>query len=185
MITAVRISLVLCAAIYSTIGLFGYLLFGDSIMSDILVNFDRSSGTAMGTILNDVVRLSYALHLVLVFPLLNFSLRSNLDEFLFPKKPLLATDGRRFVCLTIVLLVLSYLAAIAFPNIWYLLNFLGSTTAVCLAFIFPGAIVLRYYLWSFFLSENDALRSDLYFFLYKTTGMFMVYLHQGIGSPRR
>nr|XP_015877472.1 amino acid transporter AVT6C-like [Ziziphus jujuba var. spinosa]XP_048326622.1 amino acid transporter AVT6C-like [Ziziphus jujuba var. spinosa] len=143
MTKAVRISLLLCAALYSTIGLFGYLLFGESIASDILVNFDRSSDSAMGSLLNDVVRLSYALHLMLVFPLLNFSLRANIDEFLFPMKPLLASDTKRFVSLTLVLLLFSYLAAIAFPNIWYLLNFLGSTTAVCLAFIFPGAIALR------------------------------------------
>ncbi|KAL6123498.1 hypothetical protein ACLB2K_076020 [Fragaria x ananassa] len=143
MILAVQISLVLCAAIYFTIGLFGYLLFGDSITTDILVNFDRSSDSAMGALLNDVVRLSYAIHLMLVFPLLNFSLRANLDEFLFPKRQLLATDTRRFMSLTTGLLVFSYLAAIAFPNIWYLFQFLGSTSAVCLAFIFPGAIVLR------------------------------------------
>ncbi|XP_004307706.1 PREDICTED: sodium-coupled neutral amino acid transporter 3-like [Fragaria vesca subsp. vesca] len=143
MILAVQISLVLCAVIYFTIGLFGYLLFGDSIMTDILINFDRSSDSAMGALLNDVVRLSYALHLMLVFPLLNFSLRANLDEFLFPKRQLLTTDTRRFMFLTIGLLVFSYLAAIAFPNIWYLFQFLGSTSAVCLAFIFPGAIVLR------------------------------------------
>ncbi|PON79075.1 Amino acid transporter, transmembrane domain containing protein [Parasponia andersonii] len=143
MITAVRISLVLCSAIYFAIGLFGYLLFGDSIESDILVNFDRSSETSTGALLNVAVRLSYALHLMLVFPLLNFSLRGNIDEFLFPKKPFLASDTKRFVALTIVLLVFSYLAAIAFPNIWYLFQFVGSTSAVCLAFIFPGAIALR------------------------------------------
>jgi amino acid permease len=144
MMKAVRISLVLCAAIYFSIGLFGYLLFGDSITSDILVNFDRYSGSAIGSILNDIVRLSYALHVMLVFPLLNFSLRANIDEFLFPKNPLLATDTRRFLSLTIVLLVISYLAAIAIPNIWYFFQFLGSTSAVCLAFIFPGAVALRY-----------------------------------------
>ncbi|XP_030451019.1 amino acid transporter AVT6C [Syzygium oleosum] len=143
MIAAVRISLVLCASIYFAIGIFGYLLFGDSIMADILVNFDRNSETAIGSLLNDSVRLSYALHLMLVFPLLNFSLRANIDEFLFPRKPLLATDTPRFLWLTLVLLVISYLAAIAFPNIWYFFQFLGSTSAVCLAFIFPGAIVLR------------------------------------------
>lgn len=144
MIRAVRISLVLCAAIYLAIGLFGYLLFGDSIMPDILVNFDQSSGSAIGSLLNDIVRLSYALHVMFVFPLLNFSLRANIDEFLFPKKPLLATDNnKRFVSLTLVLLAISYLAAIAIPNIWYFFQFLGSTSAVSLAFIFPGAVALR------------------------------------------
>ncbi|XP_057979427.1 amino acid transporter AVT6C-like isoform X2 [Malania oleifera] len=143
MISAVRISLVLCAMIYFTIGFFGYLLFGDSIMPDILVNFDRSSDTAIGAALNDVVRLSYALHLVLVFPLVNFSMRANIDELLFSKRPLLAADTTRFLSLTCVLLVFSYLAAISIPNIWYFFQFVGSTFAVCVAFIFPGAIVLR------------------------------------------
>ncbi|XP_062092406.1 amino acid transporter AVT6C-like [Humulus lupulus] len=143
MLLAVRIALVLCAAVYFAIGLFGYLLFGDSIMPDLLVNFDRSSDTATGAVLNDAVRLSYALHLMLVFPLLNFPLRSNIDEFLFPKEPLLASDTKRFLVITLSLLVFSYLAAIAFPNIWYLFQFVGSTSAVCLGFIFPGAIALR------------------------------------------
>lgn len=143
MTTAVRISLLLCAVIYFTIGIFGYLLFGDSIMADILVNFDQGSGSAVGSLLNDVVRLSYAFHLMLVFPLLNFSLRSNIDELFFPNKTLLAKDSRRFMFLTFVLLAFSYLAAIAIPNIWLFFQFMGSTSAVCLAFIFPGAIALR------------------------------------------
>ncbi|KAK8500996.1 hypothetical protein V6N13_062763 [Hibiscus sabdariffa] len=143
MISAVRISMVLCAAIYFTIGVFGYLLFGDSIMADILVNFDQNSGSAIGSLLNDIVRLSYALHLMLVFPLLNFSLRSNIDEFLFPEKSHLAEDNTRFMSITLVLLAFSYLAAIIIPNIWYFFQFMGSTSAVCLAFIFPGAIALR------------------------------------------
>ncbi|KAF2296381.1 hypothetical protein GH714_037654 [Hevea brasiliensis] len=143
MISAVRISLVICAVIYFSIGIFGYLLFGESIMADVLVNFDRSSDTASGALLNDMVRLSYALHLMLVFPLLNFSLRANIDEFLFPRKTLLAKDTTRFVSLTLIILIFTYLLAIAIPNIWYFFQFVGSTFAVCLAFIFPGAIVLR------------------------------------------
>lgn len=144
MISAVRVSLVLCAAIYFSIGIFGYLLFGDSTMPDILVNFDRNSGSAIGALLNDTVRLSYALHLMLVFPLLNFSLRATIQELLYPKKPFLATHTVRFLSITIFLLVFSYFAAIAIPNIWYFFQFLGSTSAVCLAFIFPAAITLRY-----------------------------------------
>lgn len=146
MITAVRISLALCAAIYFSVGLFGYLLFGESIMSDILINFDQSSGSAISSLLNDLVRLSYALHLMLVFPMLNFSLRANIDELLFSQKPLLAKDTKRFLSITLVLLVFSYTAAITIPDIWYFFQFLGSTSAVCLAFIFPGVIVLRYFI---------------------------------------
>lgn len=144
MTTAVRIALLLCAIFYFTIGIFGYLLFGDSLMSDILMNFDESGDTT-GALLNDVVRLSYAVHLMLVFPLLNFPLRSNIIELFFPKKASSGTDQRRFLGITLALLVFSYLAAIAFPNIWYIFQFMGSTSAACLAFIFPGAIALRYF----------------------------------------
>ncbi|KAK8593176.1 hypothetical protein V6N13_043222 [Hibiscus sabdariffa] len=143
MMKAVRISLILCAAIYFAIGVFGYLLFGESIMSDILVNFNQSSGSALGSVLNGIVRLSYALHLILVFPLLNFSLRANIDEFLFPNRPILSKDSFRFMSLTLILLAVSYLAAIAIPNIWYFFQFMGSTTAVSIAFVFPGAIAFR------------------------------------------
>lgn len=141
--SAVRISLVLCALIYFSIGLFGYILFGDSIEADILVNFDQATGSMIGSVLNDVVRLSYAFHLMLVFPLLNFSLRSNIDEFLFPDKPLLAKDNTRFLFLTFILLAVAYVIAIAIPNIWLFFQFMGSTAAVSIAFIFPGAIALR------------------------------------------
>ncbi|KAL4556949.1 hypothetical protein LXL04_035118 [Taraxacum kok-saghyz] len=143
MASAVRISLILCALIYFSIGVFGYVLFGESIESDILVNFDQESGSMIGSVLNDVVRLSYAFHLMLVFPLLNFSLRSNIDEFLFPNKCVLAKDTKRFMILTFILLAVAYLIAIAIPNIWYFFQFMGSTAAVCIAFIFPGALALR------------------------------------------
>ncbi|KAM0034396.1 putative amino acid transporter, transmembrane domain-containing protein [Helianthus debilis subsp. tardiflorus] len=75
MASAVRISLILCALIYFSIGLFGYILFGDSIEADILVNFDEATGSTIGSLLND--------------------------------------------------------------------TFMGSTSAVCIAFIFPGALALR------------------------------------------
>lgn len=145
MATAVRISVILCSAIYAAVGFFGYLLFGDSTMADILANFDRSSASAqISPLLNDIVRLSYALHLVLVFPLLNFSLRINLDGLLFPKHPPLASDAGRFLPITGFLLAAAYTAAIAIPNIWTFFQFMGSTAAVCISFVFPGAIVLRY-----------------------------------------
>ncbi|XP_039047348.1 amino acid transporter AVT6C-like isoform X2 [Hibiscus syriacus] len=143
MMKAVRISLILCGAIYFAIGVFGYLLFGESITSDILVNFDQNSGSALGPVLNDIVRLSYALHLMLVFPLLNFSLRANIDEFLFPSRLIPARDNIRFMSVTVILLAICYLAAIAIPNIWYFFQVMGSTTAVSIAFVFPGAIAFR------------------------------------------
>ncbi|WCJ19978.1 Transmembrane amino acid transporter family protein [Euphorbia peplus] len=142
--SAIKISLIICVVIYFAIGISGYLLFGDSVMPDILVNFDRNSDTRIGRILDDIVRLSYAVHLILVFPMLNFSLRANVDELVFPKKPIvLALDTTRFMSLTCFILGLSYLIAIAIPNIWYFFQLIGSTSIVCISFIFPGFIILR------------------------------------------
>ena len=140
---AVRISLVLCSAIYAAVGFFGFLLFGDATMPDVLANFDRSSGSGVPQALNDAARLSYALHLVLVFPLLHYSLRVNVDELLFPGRRPLATYTRRFLALTAALMATVYALAIAIPSIWTLFQYTGSTFAVCISLIFPGAIVLR------------------------------------------
>ncbi|CAA0808006.1 Transmembrane amino acid transporter family protein [Striga hermonthica] len=140
---AVRISLVLCVAIYFAVGFFGYLLFGDSIMADMLVNFDKTSDS-VGVIVNDTVRLSYAIHLMLVFPVMNYSLRANVAELFFPKTPLLARENNmRFLSLTCILLAFIYVAAIAIPDIWIFFQFMGTTTVMCLMFIFPSSIVLR------------------------------------------
>lgn len=146
MSVAVRLSLLICVAIYFAIGFFGYLLFGESIMPDVLINFDQNSDSSIGRLLDDVIRLSYALHLALVFPIMNYSLRANIDELLFSKKnkPPLALDTPRFVSLTLVLLAFTYLLAVAIPNVWYFFQFLGSTTIPCLSFLFPAAIILRY-----------------------------------------
>ncbi|KAM7499421.1 hypothetical protein LguiA_023835 [Lonicera macranthoides] len=143
MTSAVRISLLLSVAIYFAVGFIGYLLFGESIMADMLVNFDQNSDTPIGLLVNDLVRVSYAGHLLLVFPVIHFSLRANVDELLFPRKLLLTNDTPRFVSLTLVQLTVIYIAAIAIPDIWYFFQFVGSTTVACIAFVFPGAIVLR------------------------------------------
>ncbi|PON79076.1 Amino acid transporter, transmembrane domain containing protein [Parasponia andersonii] len=143
MSSAIRISVTIGIAIYFAIGFFGYLLFGDSIMADILVNFDQNADSAIGQLLNDIVRLSYAVHLLLVYPIMNFSLRANIDELVFPNKPNLASDTPRFLSMTLILLSLTYVVAVAIPNIWYFFQFMGSTTVVFLSFIFPGAIILR------------------------------------------
>ncbi|XP_071732269.1 amino acid transporter AVT6C-like [Rutidosis leptorrhynchoides] len=143
MTSAVRISLLLSVIIYIAVGFVGYLLFGDSINADMLVNFDQASNSPGGLLVNAIVRLSYALHLMLVFPVIFYILRANMDEMIFPQKTILANDTTRFMSLTIVLLSFIYFVAIAIPNIWYLFQFMGSTTVACIAFVFPGAIVLR------------------------------------------
>ncbi|KAK3132191.1 hypothetical protein QOZ80_6AG0517260 [Eleusine coracana subsp. coracana] len=52
----VHTSLILCSTVYLATSFFGFLLFGESTLSDVLANFDSNLGIPYGSILNDVVR---------------------------------------------------------------------------------------------------------------------------------
>nr|POE91003.1 putative sodium-coupled neutral amino acid transporter 7 [Quercus suber] len=72
MIGVVQTSLALCATVYVMTGLFGFLLFGDLTLSDLLSNFDTELGVPHSSLFNDVVHISYAGHIILVFPMPSF-----------------------------------------------------------------------------------------------------------------
>lgn len=139
----VRTSLVLCSTVYLATSIFGYLLFGDGTLSDVLSNFDVDLGVPYSVVFSDIVRVGYAIHLMLVFPLLHFSLRLNLDGLIFPRAGPLSQDTRRFFLLTACLIVVSFLAACFVPNIWDAFQITGSTSGVLVGYIFPGILVLR------------------------------------------
>ncbi|MED6149139.1 Amino acid transporter avt6a [Stylosanthes scabra] len=139
----VRASLSLCSSIYILTALFGFLLFGESTLDDVLANFDTDLGIPYSRLLNDVVRISYALHLMLVFPVIFFSLRFNLDDLIFPSARPLNSDRCRFGLITSGLVALVYIAANFIPSIWDAFQFTGATATVCLGFIFPASIALR------------------------------------------
>jgi sodium-coupled neutral amino acid transporter 2 len=139
----VRTSLLLCSAVYITTSFFGFLLFGDLTLDDVLANFDSNLGIPYSSLFNDAVRVSYVLHLMLVFPIVFQALRLNMDGLLFPSARPLSYDNRRFGGLTAALLAVIFLAANFIPNIWDAFQFTGATASVCVAYIFPAAITLR------------------------------------------
>ncbi|OIW05433.1 hypothetical protein TanjilG_23259 [Lupinus angustifolius] len=139
----VRTSLGLCSSVYIMISFFGFLLFGDGTLDDVLANFDTDLGIPFGSVLNDAVRLSYAAHLMLVFPVVFYPLRLNIDGLIFSKSKPLVLDNFRFGSLTVALIGVIFLGANFIPSIWDAFQFTGATAAVCLGFIFPAAIVLR------------------------------------------
>ncbi|GFP87275.1 hypothetical protein PHJA_000871200 [Phtheirospermum japonicum] len=141
--SVVRTSLALCSITYIMTSFFGFLLFGDSTLDDVLSNFDANLGIPLSSQLNDAVRVSYALHLVLVFPVLFYPLRLNLDGLLFPSSVPLTDDNVRFGLLTAGLICVVFLGANFIPSIWDAFQFTGATSAVCLGFIFPAAVALR------------------------------------------
>jgi sodium-coupled neutral amino acid transporter 2 len=140
----VRTSLALCSSVYIATSFFAYLLFGDGTLDDVLANFDSDLGIPFSSVFNDVVRVSYAAHVMLVFPIVFFALRLNLDGLLFPTSRHISHDNKRFALITISLLVVIYTAAIFIPSIWDAFQFTGATAAVLIGFIFPAMVILRY-----------------------------------------
>lgn len=139
----VRTSLSLCSIVYITTSFFCFLLFGDQTMDDVLANFDTNLGVPYSSVLNDIVRVSYVVHLMLVFPLIFFALRLNLDGLIFPSKEHLVLDNKRFILITAGLIGVVFLGASFIPSIWDAFQFTGATAAVCIGFIFPASIALR------------------------------------------
>lgn len=141
--SVVRSSLALCSSVYVMTSLFGFLLFGDGTLDDVLANFDADLGIPYGSLLNDVVRVSYVAHLMLVFPIVFYPLRLNMDGLLFPHARPLVSDNLRFALISCGLISLIFLGANFIPSIWDAFQFTGATAAVCIGFIFPSAITLR------------------------------------------
>ncbi|GLT41209.1 hypothetical protein SLA2020_152900 [Shorea laevis] len=139
----VRNSLILCSIVYVATSFFGVLLFGDHTLDDVLANFDGDLGVPYSSLVDDVVRVSYGIHLMLVFPIVFFSLRLNLDGLLFPYAIPIAFDNRRFFLLTAALMGFIFVGANFVPSIWDAFQFTGATAAVAVGFIFPAAITLR------------------------------------------
>ncbi|KAL2519216.1 Transmembrane amino acid transporter family protein [Abeliophyllum distichum] len=141
--SVVQTSLALCSIVYIMTSFFGFLLFGDATLDDVLANFDSNLGIPYSSLLNDTVRVSYIVHLMLVFPIIFHPLRLNLDGLLFPSSDPLVTDNYRFALITVGLLSVVFLGANFIPSIWDAFQFTGATSAVCIGFIFPAAIALR------------------------------------------
>eukprot|EP00850_Spirogloea_muscicola_P003227 SM000013S26396 [mRNA] locus=s13:150646:155761:- [translate_table: standard] len=139
-----RLSLLLCTAVYLSTALAGYLLFGEATAADVLANFDQDLRIPYSQVIDDVVRLGYAVHVMLVFPLLHFALRENVDDLLFPlaRRPL-AEARVRFCLLTACCMATVLLGALLVPDIWVAFQFTGATSAVTIGFIFPAVVTLR------------------------------------------
>lgn len=137
-----RMSLAFCTIVYAATALSGYLLFGQATADDILSNFDTNLDIPYNDFINYVIRVGYAVHIMLVFPLIFFALRLTIDPILFPNSRPLSESRVRFGLLSLGLLVIIFVGAALIPNIWVAFNFTGATTGQCLGFMLPALLVL-------------------------------------------
>ncbi|KAK9032832.1 hypothetical protein V6N11_017874 [Hibiscus sabdariffa] len=135
------------------------------ILDDVLANFDGDLGIPCSSLLDDLIRLSYCLHLMLVFPIVFFSFRRQL---LFP----CAIPKRRFVSVTVALMGFIFMGANFVPSIWDAFQFTGATAAVCVSYIFPAVITLRDT--HGIATKNDGLISWMMIFLAVSTSTVAV-----------
>ncbi|KAI3686285.1 hypothetical protein L1987_79959 [Smallanthus sonchifolius] len=138
-----RITTVICIIIYWLTAVSGYLLFGKNTEGDVLTNFDKPLGIRFSTTLNFIVRVGYIFHLILVFPVIHFSLRQTVDALAFSSAAPITESKNRCLGLTCAILGIIYMASIMIPSIWTAFKFTGATTAVSLGFTFPALIALK------------------------------------------
>lgn len=159
-------SITISTLVYLAVGILGLVLFGHHVHNDILYDFDNPQHIVVpggflahhAVLLCRVVKLGYAVSRFLSIPLALFQLRvvvvslytafkkrslrgDQLGSFAFRKGPK-GRGRRRFITVTLSLLVLSYIGAVYVPDIWVLFQFMGCTAAVIIGFILPGLVAL-------------------------------------------
>ncbi|GJP63873.1 hypothetical protein CLOP_g20904 [Closterium sp. NIES-67] len=138
---AAGLSQAICTGLYATTALFAYLLFGDSTAADVLANYDQDLGLSQA--MDDIVRVGYIVHLLLVFPIVHFPLRLTADILLFPRARLpLWRSQRRFFWLTAATMGLILGCGLLVPDIYALFSLLGAIVAVSIGFTFPALLAL-------------------------------------------
>ncbi|KAF8079916.1 hypothetical protein N665_0992s0006 [Sinapis alba] len=159
----VRSALMMSSFVSIMTCVFGYLLFGESTSDDVLANFDTDLKIPFGSVLSGVVRLSYAAHLMLAFPIIFYPLRVNVEGLLFPTPSSLTSFNRRCGSITAGLIAVVFFGANFIPRKWGALQLIGAIASVCIGFIFPAAVILKDH-------HNQATKRD------KTIAIFVIVL---------
>ena len=160
-------SITLSTLVYLAVGIFGLVLFGHHVHNDILYDFDDPKHVVVpggflshhAVILCKLVKLGYAVSRFLSIPLALFQLRVVVVSLYtafkrrsihgvgamssaFSKKGPKGRGRRRFITVTVSLLLLAYVGSVFVPDIWVLFQFMGCTAAVIIGFILPGLVAL-------------------------------------------
>ena len=144
MVSVSRTSLSFTAVVYLLTAVCGYLLFGDATASDVLVNFDHDIGVVKSEVVNDMVRIVYVLHIILVFPVIFYAMRHIIDDIFYHSATTsLIEDHKRFWIITGTGIVATWLLATVIPNIWIAFSLSGATTTMLLGVVFPAMLALK------------------------------------------
>lgn len=141
----IRRALTVCTCVFTLVAAGGYMLFGPDTQANILNNLTPEGlgqfvPLCVASVLSVGVRLGYCLCLMATFAMLNWALRQTLSRMVLGVD---MPQGAAFYGLSYGILAVLYAVSIAFPSVWGAMSLTGATAAVMVAFILPGALVLR------------------------------------------
>jgi len=124
-------AVLICGILYTPVGFFGYLAFGENECGDVLNKF-FSKNVAAG-----IGRIVVMITVTISYPLNNFPARQALAGWITgDSKKEVSTPV--FIFLTLFLFALNLVIAIFVKNINIVFSLAGSTLAVLIIFIFPA-----------------------------------------------
>jgi hypothetical protein len=146
-----RVLMVIRRALGFSMGIFtgvaagGYLVFGSGTHANILTNLSPEALEAflpqsLALLVSSGIRLGYCLCLFSTFAMLNWALRETLALAAFGT---LHLPRHTFLGLSYSILVVLYVISVVFPSVWTAMSLTGSTAAVYIAYILPGAIIAK------------------------------------------
>ncbi|KAL4427706.1 hypothetical protein ABPG75_001795 [Micractinium tetrahymenae] len=146
MMRVLVVGLASCTALYATVAVSGYTLFGSGIDGDVLKDLTaRFVATLVPrTVAHAIVygvALSYTLCLLANFVLKVWAVREALIEMTL-NVPSQTLGALPFYSITAALVALAYLISVLVPSIYGLLALVGATATVVFSYVFPSLVVL-------------------------------------------
>lgn len=144
---AVKISIVGTMIVYMMVAASSSLVFGVSTEQDILVNLNPKAlqqlmDPRLADVISVLLSVGYALKLILIFPLANWSLRENLSDLFFHTQH---PTGWQFYSITYGVLVFAFLASqYLVRGVLNAIDIVGSTACVCIIFVIPSWLMLKF-----------------------------------------
>eukprot|EP00919_Chromeraceae_sp_WS-2016_P028753 GHVR01068090.1.p1 GENE.GHVR01068090.1~~GHVR01068090.1.p1 ORF type:complete len:603 (+),score=95.39 GHVR01068090.1:208-1809(+) len=133
-------SIILCAFVYSIMGVGGFISFGFNTESNILNNY---SGMLKEDMVVCVSFIGMAVAVIFAYPLNIFPCRFALEIMLFYSQPHLQGKKIYSNIIAVSMVVLSLILAIFVPQISLVFEFVGCTSGAFISFILPGLLYIR------------------------------------------
>lgn len=139
-------SLVVTSVVFLLIALGSYAVFGEGVQSDVLHNFTPENlepflGSDIGTVLFIMVRLSFLVSVLSLFPLMMFPSRDGLLRLVAHRGSADLSDAA-FYAVSYGITGVLYLLSIVTPSIWGPIQIVGATAGAVIGFIAPGWLAL-------------------------------------------